>query len=366
MRQGGSVVWRRLGGALISSLCVGGCLLAASPAGAQTITVVPADGSGTAIETGNNPIGGEYTATLNTAFSPAHVQPGDPFTYTAKLEVALPNGAPQPCTPGTTSQTTPYQSWAFSQIATGDNLLTDPSTATATVNSDYSNTETIQNVCPAQIFTSGPMAVAVSGAESQNLQPGCYQATTWEAGIYLPFGATEPQVHSISSTVGTLSVGDTPDCTKLSPGVVATAKTVAFAEDGSGTLALECQTTESCKGKAVIEAKVKQSGRTLYGSCHHCSKVASAHYSIPANSTGHVKLKLNKAGIKLLFRGNCRHCSKQQADKIRVLYPICKHCKVAGQVVITSSVNGARSTTPIKLERGNCRHCGKAPQRTRR
>jgi hypothetical protein len=348
---------------LASALCAGAisllAIVAASASG-QTITVVPADGSGTATVTGTDSTGAEYTAGLATAFSPSSIDPGEPFTFTGRLQAFLPNGDPDPCAPSSNPQTTDYDSLGFWQLTPGQTSLTTdfylsrPVLATA-----YSNTETITDNCPQTTFTSGPISATVSGSETLKLDDGCYQATVPDASLYMPYGggASEPQVHSISGTVGTLSVGNTLDCAKLSPGALATVDTIAFAKDATATLPLQCQAAEACEGKVVINAKPKHSGRTLYPRCKVC-KVASAPYSIAAGTTGRVNLELNKAGIRILFRGNCRRCQKQPVGKGQVLYPRCAKCKVPGELVIKDSRNGATSTARIELKRGGrCKEC---------
>jgi hypothetical protein len=361
MRQGGLVVGPPARVSIVGIACAAALLAFCANAWGQTITVVPADGSGTATVTGTDANGAEYTATLYTTFSPTFVDPGEPFTFTARLEEVTPNGDPDPCAPGTTTQTTDYDSLGFWQVTPGQTSLTTdfypsrPVLATA-----YSNTETTSDICPQTTFTSGPISATVSGSETLKLQDGCYQSTVPEAGLYMPYGgnASEPQVHSISGTVATLSVGNTLPCAKLSPDVFSNSETITFAKDATATLPLDCQSSQDCEGRVVIDAKPKQHGRVLYPGCKHCTKVASASYSIPAAATGKVALKLNKAGIRILFRGTCKHCQKQRAEKGQVLYPRCSKCKVPGLVVIKDSRNGAKSTTPIVLKRGGrCKNC---------
>jgi hypothetical protein len=358
VRQGRTLSGR----ATIACTCF--AILALSPAAAlAAYDAGPTDGPGSIAATGTTSVGHQYSATFTSSFSPAHIQPGEPFTYTARTEALEPQGFPSGCTPGTTSQTTPYDSWFFFRVGPGEDFYTEGSAGTSTVAATYTNTEILEYICPAVRFTTGPMTVSVSGEQSQTLEPGCYQSTIWENSIYFPDGGPSDlqRVDSLSGTVGTLRVGDGPDCEKPGSATETTQKLITFAGDGSGELELTCdQLANPCEGKAELDLKKKHGGRVLYPRCTKC-KLASGPYSIPAGDTGQAHLKLTKAGIRLLFRGgHCHNCAKQRAEKGQVLYPSCKKCKV--ELVTTDTRTHATSHSQIRMRGGHCHNCAK--QRT--
>lgn len=178
----------------------------------------PVSGSGSATATGQG-IDGPFTSTLTTSFSPAHIQPGDPFTYTGKMQADIQAVPPGGCTAGA-PQTTPYNSWFFSKVAPGTDYITEGSTGQANVAVSFTNTEFYEYFCPDHYrFTSGPMTVTVPGSQTQNMDPGCYQSTVFEAGIYFPQNPSGQQsFESLSGTLGTLEVGNGQNCAQAGGG----------------------------------------------------------------------------------------------------------------------------------------------------
>jgi hypothetical protein len=314
----------------------------------------PADGAGSAIATGTTIFGGAYSATLTTSFSPIHIQPGQPFTYTGRIEALSHGDAFGPgCTSGASTTTTPYDSWFFSRVGPGEDYPTEGSSGQATVSASFTNTEVNETICPDSThFTSGPMTVPVSGEQTAAMEPGCYQSTVFEAGIYFPSApADAPSFSSLSGTLGTLRVGDGLDCAKAGAGAAPTETKITFDDSGVGSVELACERLAgACEGKATLEVK-KEHGRVAYPHCKKC-KVARGPYKVAAGSAATAELSLTPAGIQLLGRG--RHCGKQAA-KDRTPYPSCKKCKVA-RLVLTDGATHAKTTTRVRF--GNCRHCG--------
>lgn len=327
--------------------CIAFAIVALTPAAAlAAYDSSPADGSGSATATGTTSVGHQYSATFTSSFSPAHIQPGEPFTYTARTEALEPDGSPGGCTSGSNSQTSTYDSWIFFRVGPGEDFYTEGSTETASVAANYTNTETFEYICPEVRFTTGPMTVPVSAEQSQSLASGCYQSTIWENGIYFPDGGPSDlqRVDSLSGTVGTLRVGNGLDCAKPGAGAEPTKDAIKFT-GADGQVPLDCELLASaCEGKALLKAKNKH-GRVFYPSCRRC-KLATGHFSIPAHSHGHARLKLTPKGKALLRRGGCRHCGKR---KTVVTIP--------AKLVLTSAATGATSVSPIQARGGKCLRC---------
>src|SRR3954468_22665315 len=189
--------------------------LAISPAAARgAYDAHPADGKGAATATGTSANGSPSASTLSSAFSPAHIQPGEPFTYTGLLQADVQDNSIPNCSPGPFAQTSQYPSWFFSMVRPGEDFLTESAVGQAGVAADFSNTESYEYFCPDRYrFTSGPQTVQVSGAQSLAMEPGCYQSTVFEAGVFFPQDPSGAQSFgSLDGTVGTLRVGNGPDC----------------------------------------------------------------------------------------------------------------------------------------------------------
>src|SRR3954454_5238341 len=144
-----------------------GCALAAAlviaPAARGAYDAHPADGSGSATATGTSSNGSPYTSTLSARFSPAHIQPGEPFTYTGLMQADVQDNSIPNCSPGPFAQTSQYTSWFFSMVRPGEDFLTEAAVGQAGVAADFSNTESYEYFCPDRYrFTSGPQTVQVS------------------------------------------------------------------------------------------------------------------------------------------------------------------------------------------------------------
>ncbi|MFN8218183.1 MAG: hypothetical protein U0R71_16445 [Solirubrobacterales bacterium] len=124
------------------------------------------------------------------------------------------------------TQTSTYDQWFFSKVAPGEDYITEGSSSKAYVETSFTNTESYEDFCPGHYrLTSGPQTISVPGSQTANMEPGCYQSTVFEAGIYFPQDPSAQQIFdSLSGTLGTLQVGDGPACAPSNPGASPTVR----------------------------------------------------------------------------------------------------------------------------------------------
>jgi hypothetical protein len=331
-----------------------GCVLFAAYLGSTSLASAaydarPTDGNGTAIATGRDFLDRPFTSTLTTDFSPSHIQPGEPFSFTAELVADVQD--PTACPAGTTSQTGQYDNWAFQQVGPGEDFPTEGQVGSVTLASNFSYTSTTDYLCPNERLTGGPMVVPISGDQSALMAAGCYQSEEFLAALYFPQQPDDPTFDSLSGTLGTLRVGNGPDCAKPGAGTEIKTDELSFGSDGTSSLPISCGfLSDPCKGKATVNLLPAHHGRAaIYPNCKHCTRqVATGHYSVQPGSSGKAELELTKFGEKALGRGGCRHCSRQAARAGRVQYPRCKTC-VRAVVTTKDTRTGGKTRQKVLL-----------------
>ena len=154
-----------------------------------------------------------YSATLETSFEPARILPGEGFTFVARNTTKVADQGPG-CTNSANPQTRDdFNQWYFSIVDAGA-LMFDLALGAHPIGGV--KTETIDSgfTCPFS-YTIRQLRHVVSGADTAGLAPGCYQATTTNAGYDYPFPFTwysTTVVKTLEGTVGTLKVGTGTDC----------------------------------------------------------------------------------------------------------------------------------------------------------
>jgi hypothetical protein len=305
--------------ALLSRVAVLGvvviCFAASQSADAA---VAPANGSGAAYASGTTSgTESQYTATLNTGFSPAHIQPGDPFTYTANLQADHPSWDTRPpcegepdlscCTPGPVAQTGDYGGWDFLGVEPGKTIFDDGwdgSNAAPSfgVSVSYSNTETITDSCPAMHFDDGLMTVSVPGAQTKDIAPGCYQSTIWESGIYFPTpnGASGAMIDSLSGSLGTLAVGKVRSCArKKTPTLTCRTQPKVAA----CSITARCPTIQPCETVSGPGDMAGVKGRAVFSERSRTSHpLAEAEINLLPNELARITMPLTQRGRKVFAK----------------------------------------------------------------
>lgn len=294
--------------------CVLASVLTLAPAAAlASFEVRPTAGDGSAMTTGGPPHGRPFTATLATSFSPSHIEPGEPFTYTAKLVADIED--PSACPAGIkSSRTDVFYSWGFLQVGPGESYPTVRTTvAPVNFDSPSSTTQTTtEYLCPDERFTSGTTVVHVSGEESATIPPGCYQSVASDMRLYFPETPEDLQrFNSLSGTLSTLRVGDGLDCTKPGAGVTLSKRKIKFRDTDTASARLSCELRANpCVGEAEVALRPKSPDARTRSSCGGCSRpLATGSYSVAAGVSRRFELQLTPYGKRVLRRsGDCPRC----------------------------------------------------------
>jgi hypothetical protein len=342
----------------LSACCLIAAFAASTAVASAAYDAQPTDGTGTATATGRDFLDRPFTATLTSGFSPSHIQPGQPFTFTGKLVADVQD--PTACPAGTTSQTGQYDSWAFQQVGPGEDFPTEGSRSSATLATNFSYTSTTDYLCPDERLTGGPMVVPVSADQSASLAPGCYQSEEFLSALYFPQQPGDPTFDSLSGTIGTIRVGDGPDCAKPGAGTEIKTDELNFGSDGTSSLPISCGfLSDPCKGKATVNLLPPHHGRAgIYPRCTKCRPVAVGPYSVQPGSSGKAKLELTKFGEKALGRGgHCKNCGRQVARAGRVQYPRCGRGCMRVVVTTKDTRTGGKTRQKVLLRGGKCHNC---------
>ena len=182
------VGWRIIA-ALVCAVSVAlGCATAAEAQGpADPNNVVPVDGPGLLSSSGT-----DYAASFETSFSPQHIQPGEGFTYTGTTVVTSGTTFSN-CEDGPQGQ----RPFGFYKVPAGTTYFSSDSDAAGLQIDGSHDSETCE--APGSITTR--TTHAVSGADTADLEPGCYQGDNWNNVFSFPGSETN------NGSLSTLRVG---------------------------------------------------------------------------------------------------------------------------------------------------------------
>jgi hypothetical protein len=117
-----------------------------------------------------------YTATMENTFTPARIKPGEGFTYHS---VQILNDPEWNTCCDSTSGPDPYD-WTFARVPRGGNLW-ETGSGSATLTGQLTATYDYEPGKQTSIVHH-----VVSGQETMNMAPGCYQSDNWNSGLWFP------------------------------------------------------------------------------------------------------------------------------------------------------------------------------------
>jgi hypothetical protein len=191
------------------SVAIAACL-SATPVDAA----LPAQGSGTATSQTTNPNNGTDFASMNTTFSPAHIEPGEPFSFSASMNVYEVGFYDEnDCTGFVREETENYDTLGMWRVSPRSTVYDDPAPEQlegfVLPTPAYSNFTKTTAPCPDGTYEEHGTAT-VPGETTAQLTPGCYQASAWESSIWF-------RDAGVAGSLGTLTVGDVSCARKKEP-----------------------------------------------------------------------------------------------------------------------------------------------------
>jgi hypothetical protein len=198
---------KRLAGTVATSACV----LVGGLFAAEIVQALPeaVQGSGTAYSETIGPRGGGRDfGKMATAFSPAHIEPGDPVRFTSSLSVYEAGFYdPHDCSDFHHRRTDSYDSFGLWRVRPGKTAWGEPGPGDepppgfSFPTPEYSNFTRTTARCPDGTFEEHG-TVHIRGAQTAQFEPGCYQGAAWDSDIWFHNPV------EIDGTIATLAVGD--------------------------------------------------------------------------------------------------------------------------------------------------------------
>ena len=158
--------------------------------------IKPVEGTGVATAVGEwSPPNGRYTATMTTTFTPAHIQPGESFTFESSMNIV------DEFLSGGTCHNTTSNSLLLERVAPNTTLFNTPPPPLPLPPSETVSGNNVTTTCAEPDLYEQTVTVPAGPTE-----PGCYQQGAPNYRLWFPGQSAN------SGTIGTLRVGNEALC----------------------------------------------------------------------------------------------------------------------------------------------------------